>query len=73
MAPQRLFGGYPTFLQGGLFKGRPFEPEVILLAVGWSLRVSLSYRIVEEPLVERGISVDEVTLWRWVQRYAQAA
>jgi transposase, IS6 family len=54
----------------GLFKWRQFEPEVILLAVGGYLRFSLSYRDVEELLQERGISVDHVTLWRWVQRYA---
>jgi hypothetical protein len=52
-----------------LFKWRQFEPEVILLAVGWYLRFSLSYRDVEALLAERGISVDHVTLWRWVQRY----
>ena len=54
----------------GLFKWRQFEPEVILLAVGWYLRFSLSYRDVEELLAERGLSVDHVTIWRWVQRYA---
>src|SRR5215469_12444877 len=54
----------------GLFKWRQFEPEVILLAVGWYLRFSLSYRDVEELLAERGLLVDHVTVWRWVQRYA---
>jgi hypothetical protein len=49
----------------GLFKWRQFEPEVILLAVGWYLRFALSYRDVEELLAERGISVDHVTLWRY--------
>src|ERR671935_70038 len=44
----------------GLFKWRQFEPEVILLAVGWYLRFSLSYRDVEELLAERGIVVDRV-------------
>jgi hypothetical protein len=39
----------------GLFKWRQFEPEVILLAVGWYLRFSLSYRDVEELLAERGL------------------
>jgi len=34
----------------GLFKWRQFEPEMILLAVGWYLRFSLSYRDVEELL-----------------------
>jgi hypothetical protein len=38
----------------GLFKWRQFEPEVLLLAVGWYLRFSLSYRDVEELLAERG-------------------
>jgi hypothetical protein len=39
----------------GLFKWIQFEPEVILLAVGWYLRFSLSYRDVEELLAERGL------------------
>ena len=33
------------------------------------LRFSLSYRDVEEPLAERGIEVDHVTIYRWVQRF----
>jgi transposase-like protein len=55
----------------GLFKWRQFEPEVILLAVGWYLRLSLSYREVEELVAERGLYADHVTVWRWVQRYAR--
>src|ERR1700680_65265 len=54
----------------GLFKWHQFEPEVILMAVGWYLRFSLSYRDVEELLAERGLQADHVTVWRWVQRYA---
>ena len=46
------------------------QPTFILLAVGWNLRFSLSYREVEELLAERGLLVDHVTVWRWVQRYA---
>jgi len=42
---------------------------VILLAVRWYLRYSLSYRDLEEILAERGIDVDHVTLSRWVQRF----
>jgi transposase-like protein len=52
------------------FKWRQFQPQVILMAVGWYLRYSLSYRDVEELLQERGLSADHVTVWRWVQRYA---
>ena len=52
------------------FKWRQVEPQLILMAVGWYLRFSLSYRDVEELLQERGMSADHVTVWRWVQRYA---
>ena len=46
-----------------------FPPEVILLSVRWYLRFGLSYRDLEELLAERGIEVDHVTLYRWVQRF----
>ena len=51
------------------FAGFRFPPEVILLAVRWYLRYGLSYRDLEELLAERGIEVDHVTLFRWVQRF----
>jgi transposase-like protein len=51
------------------FAGFRFRPEVILLAVRWYLRFGLSYRDLEELLAERGIEVDHVTLYRWVQRF----
>jgi hypothetical protein len=37
--------------------------------VRWYLRYGLSYRDVEELLAERGIEVDHVTVYRWVQRF----
>ena len=43
---------------------------IILLCVRWYLRYSLSYRDLEEIMAECGLSVDHVTIWRWVQRYA---
>jgi transposase, IS6 family len=52
------------------FKWRQLEPQLILMAVDWYLRFSLSYRDVEELLQVRGMSADHVTVWRWVQRYA---
>jgi IS6 family transposase len=51
------------------FIGFRFAPEVILVAVRWYLRYGLSYRDLEELLAERGIEVDHVTLYRWVQRF----
>jgi transposase-like protein len=53
-----------------VFKWRQFEPEIILCAIRWYLRFSLSYRDVQELLAERGVSVDHTTIWRWVQRFA---
>lgn len=53
-----------------VFKWRHFKPQIILCAVRWYLRFSLSYRDVEELLAERGVAVDHSTIWRWVQRYA---
>src|ERR1700694_3035727 len=51
------------------FAGFRFPAEVILLAVRWYQRFGLSYRDLEELLADRGIDVDHVTLYRWVQRF----
>src|SRR4051794_36762280 len=53
------------------FAGFRFPPEVIVLAVRWYLRYGLSYRDLEELLTERGVEVDHVTLFRWVQRFTR--
>jgi transposase-like protein len=52
-----------------IFKWRQTEPGLILCAVRWYLRYSLSLRDVEELLEERGLDVDHTTVWRWVQYY----
>ena len=52
-----------------IFKWRQTEPGLILCAVRWYLRYSLSLRDVEELLEERGLNVDHTTVWRWVQYY----
>jgi hypothetical protein len=49
--------------------GCRFPREVIAVAVSWYLRYGLSYRDVEELLGERGIEVDHVTIYRWVQTF----
>lgn len=51
------------------FTGYRFPPEIIMLAVRWHFRYGLSYRDVEELLAERGIEVDHVTIYRWVQQF----
>jgi IS6 family transposase len=50
------------------FAGFRFPPDVIVLAVRWYLRFGLSDRDVEELLTERGVEVDHVSIYRWVQR-----
>jgi transposase-like protein len=52
------------------FKGRHARGEIILLCVRWYLRYSLSYRDLEEMMLERSLKVDHSTLCRWVQAYA---
>jgi IS6 family transposase len=51
------------------FAGFRSPPDVIVLAVRWYVRYGLSYRDVEELLVERGVEVDDVTVYRWVLRF----
>ena len=51
-------------------KRRHFEAEIILLCVRWYLRYALSYRDLEEMMLERGLHVDHTTIYRWVQHYA---
>jgi len=53
-----------------LFHGRHFRDEIILLCVRRYLRYSLSYRDLEEMMLERGVTVDHSTIARWVVRYA---
>jgi transposase-like protein len=55
--------------QPNLFKWRHFQGEIILLCVRWYLRYPLSYRDIEEMMLDRGLKVDHSTINRWVQRY----
>src|ERR671912_30264 len=59
----------PATIPRSAFAGFYFPPEVIVLAVRWYLRFAWSYRDVEELVAERGVEVDHVTVYRWVQRF----
>ncbi len=48
------------------FKGYQFDKHIILQAVYWYCRYSLSYRDIEELMNERGVEVDHSTMQRWV-------
>src|SRR5713226_252810 len=51
------------------FSGRAFADDIIVLAVRWYVRYRLSYAEVSEWLAERGLLVDQSTIYRWVQRF----
>ena len=53
------------------FKGKQFQQDVIIVAVGYYLRYNLSYREVQEILYDRGINVSHMTIYRWVQEYGK--
>jgi transposase-like protein len=59
----------PSIPPRSTFTGFRFPSDVIVLAVRWYLRFGLSYRDVEELLIERGVEVDHVTVYRWVLRF----
>jgi transposase, IS6 family len=65
----RTRGSCPIAIRPSAFAGFCYPPDVIVLAVRWYLRFGLSYRDVEELLAERGVEVDHVTVYRWVQRF----
>ena len=43
---------------------------VILRCVRWYCKYGISYRDLEEMMLERGVEVDHTTLYRWIQPYA---
>src|SRR3979490_1302769 len=51
------------------FSGRAFPDDIIAVAVRWYVRYRLSHAEVSEWLAERGILVDQSTIYRWVQRF----
>lgn len=52
------------------FKGAQFPKEVILFAVIFYVRYTVSYRDLEEILAERGVLVDHATLNRQVAKFS---
>ncbi|MCP5076375.1 MAG: IS6 family transposase [Rhodobacteraceae bacterium] len=52
------------------FKGSHFPKQVILFAVYFNVRYSVSYRDLEEIMAERGVVVDHATLNRWIVKYS---
>src|ERR1700730_5924197 len=53
----------------GLFKGRHFDQEIIVLCVRWYLRYKLSFRDLAEMMAERGLALAHTTIMHWIQCY----
>ncbi len=53
------------------FKGRHFPKDLILICTRWYVAYPLSYRNIEEMMLERGVEVDNSTINRWVVKYSQ--
>ena len=51
------------------FKGMRFPIDVILVCIRWYVAYPLSYRHVEEMMLERGVSVDHSSINRWAIRF----
>ena len=51
------------------FHGGNFPKCIVLQAVFWYLRYSLSYRDIKELMKERGVELDHATVQRWVVKY----
>ena len=52
------------------FQWQHFRGEIILGRVRWFCQYGISYRELEEMMVERGVVVDHTTRYRWGQQYA---
>ena len=52
------------------FKGAQFPKEVVLFAVFFYVRYTVSFRDLEEIMAERGVILEHATLNRWVAKYS---
>ena len=52
------------------FKWRHFPKRIIVMVVRWYLAYALSYRQIEELIIERGVHIDHSTINRWVIQYS---
>ena len=55
------------------FKGKQFQKDVIIVAVGYYLRYNLSYREVQELLYDRGVDVCHTTIYRWYKNTVKSS
>ena len=52
------------------FKWKHFSYEIILWALRWHCQFPLSYRDLVLMMAERGLSISQTTIMRWIHEYA---
>ncbi len=57
-------------MKNKLIKWKHFNKDIILVCVRWYLKYSLSFRDLEEIMLERGIDVSHSTILRWTHQYS---
>jgi IS6 family transposase len=57
-------------MKENLFKWKHYQYNIIILCVRWYLKYPLSYRDLAEMMQERGLIVNNTTIYRWVLEYA---
>ena len=57
-------------MKKNLFKLKHFSKDIILVCVSLYLKYSLSYRDLEEIMMEREINVVHSTILRWTHQYS---
>ena len=52
-----------------IYVKRQFDTEIIVLCVRWYVTYRLSYRDLVAMMAERGVTISQTTIMRWVIRY----
>ena len=56
-------------MKTSIYSRHRFHPDVIRCAVWMYFRFNLSFRNVEELMIERGVDVSYETIRRWVDKF----
>ena len=57
-------------MEDNLFKWKHYQSNMIIICVRWYLKYSLSFRDLSEMMQERGLFINQSTIYRWVKEYA---
>ena len=49
---------------------KKFQADIIVQCIRWHLRYLLTYRDLQEMLLERGIEISHTTIMRWIHQHS---